>query len=108
MKVDFTPVAESDLQSVVLSFEQLRNGLGDRILGETRRIVVDIEQFPESYPLVGRQLRRVNLSVIPFQLYYAICSTRIPVLGLLPGRMYPPSRNRILNQRLLELPPRPN
>lgn len=65
-------------------------------------MTIGIEQFPESYPLVTNRLRRVNLSVIPFQLYYASGRPLIPLLGLLPSRMYPPKKHRLLNRRLSE------
>lgn len=100
MKVQITAPAEADLSEILEHYEALRVGIGDRVLLELRRILSQIEQFPESYQLVATPLRRAQLATIPFQIYYAISGAAIPVLGIVPARLHPIRKHRLLDDRL--------
>ena len=102
MKVVFLRDTEADVIEAVKYYEQFQSGLGQRILKEIQKLSIGIQQFPESYLLVSRRLRRANLSVIPYQLYFAMSTTSIPLLGLLPSRMYPPNKAKLMNRRFKE------
>ncbi len=100
MNVPIIDIAEQEIHRCVKMYDEWRPGHGDRVLIETGKVVANIGQFPETYQLITRRLRRVNLTVVPFQLYYAIADYAAPVLGVLPSRMNPPTKHRVLAHRL--------
>ncbi len=92
--------ALTKIQSAAVAYEALRSGLGRKIIAELDDASTYILRFPESYPLISRNVRKLNLTVIPFQLFYALKNKSVVDLGLLPARMSPRNRFKILTGRL--------
>lgn len=100
MKIQVTSPAEAELTALLRHYEALRPGIANSILLEARDIQSQIEQFPESYQLVSARLRRAQLATVPFQLYYTIAETAIPILGFVPASMHPARKHQLLKDRL--------
>ncbi len=102
MKIQFTQYAEQDIRQAVASYESLRLGISSRVLEEIRDKIEHITSHPESYQQVTKRLRRVELSSVPYQIYYSVLPGVIPVLGFLPARMHPVNKKRLVSGRLQE------
>ena len=100
MKLVVTEYADADLGQILRFYEPLQPGLFERLLQETDRIFQQLEQFPASYELTAHRLRRVQLSTVPYQLYYAESGDRIPVLGFVSARLHPKTKTKIVSKRL--------
>lgn len=92
--------AEVELKEVVLQYEALRAGLGTKILDEVRSIALRLHSFPESSQRYSNVLRVAVLFSIPYQIYYAVRADDIMVTGVVPSRMDPKRRLRLLQARL--------
>jgi hypothetical protein len=91
-----------EVNSVLDMYEGLRFGMSNQIVAEFDEKIAAIQQFPESYQLVTRQLRRVELTIIPYQLYYSAAGDVAPILGFVPASIHPVRKHRIINHRLKE------
>jgi transposase InsO family protein len=60
--------AEGDIRAAYEWYERQRPGLGDDFLSELRARLVGISEFPESSPVVYRQVRRAVVARFPYVL----------------------------------------
>lgn len=77
------PRAEHDIQAAFEWYESQRPGLGDEFLVAVRQRLEAVRAFPESSPLIYRDVRRAVVSRFPYLVFYVVTPTRVSVLAVL-------------------------
>lgn len=77
------PRAENDIQSAFEWYESQRPGLGDEFLTAIREKLEAIRSFPESGPVIYRDVRRAVVSRFPYLIFYVVRAMRVSVLAIL-------------------------
>jgi plasmid stabilization system protein ParE len=77
------PRAEQDIQSAFEWYESQRAGLGDEFLAALRERLEAVRRFPESSPVLYREIRRAVVSRFPYLIFYVVRPTRVAVLAVL-------------------------
>ena len=89
--------AERDLQSGFEWYESQQPGLGNEFLAAVRERLKAVQQFPESGPVLYRDVRRVVVSRFPYVVFYVARPTLVSVLAVLHQARDPvvwPQRSR--------------
>lgn len=77
------PRAERDLQSSFEWYESQQQGLGGEFLVEVRERLEAIRSFPESSPVIYRDVRRAIVSRFPYVIFYVVRPTLVSILAVL-------------------------
>jgi plasmid stabilization system protein ParE len=64
-------------------YEKQRSGLGEEFLSAVQSTLRSIEQFPEMFVSIHRDVRRAIVSRFPFAVFYVVESRRVVVLRVL-------------------------
>jgi hypothetical protein len=91
---------KTEIREVTRHYESLSPGLAVRILIEVQSKFDFIRHNPEGYQVIEIPLRRVELSTVPYQLYYAVVDEVAPILGFVPARLHPSRKHQLLKDRL--------
>jgi toxin ParE1/3/4 len=83
------PAAAADVEDAYRWYEARRRGLGDEFLTAVSGVIEALMAYPESFPVVYRQTRCVNLRRFPYGLYYRIVDDQIIVVAYMHGRRDP-------------------
>lgn len=70
-------------------YEDQKEGLGDDFLDCVDEKINQIQQMPELYAIVHKEIRRVAIRRFPYLIYYRIVVDRVIVLAVLHGRTNP-------------------
>ncbi|MCL4686719.1 type II toxin-antitoxin system RelE/ParE family toxin [Myxococcota bacterium] len=81
MRVRLTPEAEADLDQALAWYAERSAGLGADFFACFEAVVRQVEQFPESAPLIHPSFRRVLLRRFPYCVFYSIESGEVVVVG---------------------------
>lgn len=99
LPVVFRRRSQQDLGAGFDWYEEQRLGLGDEFLSAVQSTLGNIEQFPEMFVSVHRNVRRAIVSRFPFAVFYLIESRRIVVLRVLhtarDPRLWPRSVRKV-------------
>ncbi len=82
MKTLFRPEVPTELDEAALWYEQRRSGLGDEFLQAVEATRKSVEQNPQLYPVIHRNIRRALLKRFPYGIYYVIRKDMIAVLAI--------------------------
>lgn len=85
----FRPAAASDVEDAYQWDEHQRRGLGDEFLSALSTAIQSVLEYPERFPVVYRQMRRINLRRFPYSLFYRIYNDEIIVVACMHGRRDP-------------------
>ena len=77
------PRAEHDIQSAFEWYEAQRAGLGDEFLVALRERLEAVRSYPESSPILYRDVRRTVVSRFPYLIFYVVRPSRVAVLAVL-------------------------
>ena len=77
------PRAEHDIQAAFEWYESQRPGLGDEFLVAVRQRLEAVRAFPESCPVIYRDIRRAVVSRFPYLVFYVVKPARVSVLAVL-------------------------
>lgn len=77
------PRAENDIRSAFEWYESQRPNLGDEFLASVREKLEAVRSFPESNPIIYRDVRRAVISRFPYLIFYAVRPTQVSVLAVL-------------------------
>lgn len=77
------PRAENDIQSGFDWYESQRPGLGDEFLAAVREKLEAVDSFPESSPVIYRDVRRAVVSRFPYLIFYVVRPAHVSVLAIL-------------------------
>jgi len=75
--------AERDLQSSLEWYESQQQGLGEEFLAAVRERLEAVRRFPESSPVLHRDVRRAIVSRFPYVIFYVVRPTVVSVLAIL-------------------------
>lgn len=85
----FRPAAAADVEDAYRWYEHQRLGLGDEFLAAVSTVIESLVTYPERFPIVHRQTRRVSLRRFPYSLFYRIIEDQIVVVACMHGRRNP-------------------
>jgi plasmid stabilization system protein ParE len=75
--------AENDIQSAFEWYESQSPGLGEQFLAAVRDKLAAVREFPESSPMVYRDVRRAVVSRFPYLIFYVVRPKQVAVLAVL-------------------------
>lgn len=78
----FHELAATELDEAIAYYETKAEGLGDRLLAEVRAAVHFIQMFPESSPVIEREVRRKVLVKFPYDLFYIVELPDVTILSV--------------------------
>ena len=81
----FRPAAAADVEDAYRWYEDQRAGLGDEFLAAVSTVIESLVTYPERFPVVYRQTRRVNLRRFPYSLFYRIIDDQVIVVACMHG-----------------------
>jgi plasmid stabilization system protein ParE len=73
----FRPTAAADVEDGYRWYEGQRAGLGDEFLAAVSNVIESLVAYPERFPVVHRQTRRVNLRRFPYSIFYRIVEDEV-------------------------------
>ena len=88
------PEAELDALEAVSWYEGERADLGTEFLDELRTTFSRIEEGPQRFPVVFREVRRAILHRFPFGVFFIIASDSAVVLAITHLRRHPSAWQR--------------
>jgi plasmid stabilization system protein ParE len=83
------PAAAADVEEAWLWYEAQREGLGDEFLQVVQDALESIAAFPESAPLVQRDIRRHLLRRFPYGLFYRLIQGQVVVVACFHAKRSP-------------------
>jgi cytochrome P450 len=83
MNVILLPEARMEMFEAARHYEQRRANLGMRFLSAIERAIVDIEEHPTRWPIIGRHIRRRLLGYFPYGVLYRIGRGEIVVIAIM-------------------------
>lgn len=75
--------AERDIQSTFEWYELQQVGLGNEFLTAVRERLETVRSFPESAPVLYREVRRAVVSRFPYVIFYVARPTLVSILAVL-------------------------
>lgn len=75
--------AEKDIRAAYLWYEEQETGLGIEFLAVLRERLEAIQRFPESSPILYRNVRRAVVPRFPYVVFYVTDERRLSVLAVL-------------------------
>ena len=78
-----------DVEDAYQWYENQRAGLGDEFFEAVSTVIESLVAYPESFPIVYRQTRRVNLHRFPSSLFYRIVDDQVIIVACMHGRRHP-------------------
>ncbi len=85
----FRPAAAADVEHAYRWYEAQQAGLGEDFLAGVSTVIESLMAYPERFPIVHRQTRRVHLRRFPYSLFYRIIDDQIIVVACMHGRRHP-------------------
>lgn len=95
-EIIISPGARADLAEIHGWYEEKQSGLGSRFLAAVAEVLDFVSRFPRGRPKVHNDVRRANLNVFPYALFYLYEENVIQVLAV-------QRQSRITQERLEEL-----
>jgi hypothetical protein len=80
--VSFHELAESELNEAAAYYESQVKGLGTAFLAQVERSTKLIQQNPESFPRILKDVRRKILLRFPYSMMYSIVGDTIHILAI--------------------------
>lgn len=71
-----------ELDEAIDYYDTKAEGLGNRLLAEVRAVVLYIQEFPASSPVIEREVRRKVLVKFPYDLFYVLNSSGVTILSV--------------------------
>jgi toxin ParE1/3/4 len=81
LPVILSPTAEREFEAVATWYEQ-HAGLGERFVERIQEALNRIGAMPEHHAVIHKNVRRVRLAGLPYNVYYRILDDRIEVLAV--------------------------
>src|SRR5262245_20942034 len=81
-RIVFRREAAAELESSWLWYENERRGLGDEFLKSVDDTLARIQNAPDSYQVVQRDIRQLMVPRFPFAIYYSFAADEIVILSV--------------------------
>jgi len=85
----FLEEADEEFQEHIRHYDEQVAGLGDRFIADVERILRQIREYPESGPIVSRNLRKRVLRVFQHNILYVDAAIEIIVVAIAPHKRKP-------------------
>ena len=82
MKIEFIPLAKSELDDAIEYYNLQVQGLGNRYKSEVKSTIKRIVIFPTSFMEVNPEIRRCIMHKFPYNIYYSIQNDIILILAI--------------------------
>jgi len=82
MKIEFLPLAKSELEDAVEYYNLQVQGLGSRYKSEAKVTIQRIAIFPTAFMEVKPEIRRCIMHKFPYSIYYSIQDDIILILAV--------------------------
>ncbi|QWF70798.1 type II toxin-antitoxin system RelE/ParE family toxin [Methylomonas paludis] len=82
MNIEFIDEAQSELHEAFCWYEAQQKQLGVQFLNEFDAAIRRLAAFPESYPLIGNNIRRCLINRFPYGILYGIDANKIIIIAV--------------------------
>ena len=82
MKIEFLPLAKSELDDAVAYYNLQVQGLGSRYKSEAKATINRIAIFPTAFMEVKPEIRKCIMHKFPYNIYYSIQDDIILILAI--------------------------
>lgn len=83
------PEAETDLSAAFRWYEGKDEGLGSEFLRMAEACFAVIERYPQSYPVVRKQVRRAILRRFPYSVFYLATTDKTSIIACIQDSRNP-------------------
>ena len=83
------PKAAAEIEAAYRWYERERPGLGEEFLVALNHVVAIIADYPERFPIVHRDTRRVLLSRFPYSICYRLKGRHVVVVACFHSKRNP-------------------
>jgi toxin ParE1/3/4 len=91
LPVVLRPEVEQDLRSARDWYDVRLEGLGDEFLTQVYDLFDRLEQMPEMYAIMWKDIRNCRLTRFPYNVYYRTLANRVEVLAVMHASRHPSS-----------------
>ncbi|GAB4157563.1 MAG: hypothetical protein Tsb009_34650 [Planctomycetaceae bacterium] len=88
-RVLIKPEAEADLEAATLWYNQQHENLGESFLDSVNTTIERIQQNPEGYPIIYKNIRSAMTKKFPYLVLFEFNVSRVAVLGIIHGHRNP-------------------
>ncbi len=82
MKARLTTEADQDAQQAIDWYDERDNELGDDFLRKINDCITSIEENPQQFPVVHRQMRRALVRRFPYEILFEIVNQEIIIYAI--------------------------
>lgn len=82
MKIEFLPIAKSELYDAIEYYNLQVQGLGLRYKSEAKETIKRISIFPTAWKEVKPKIRRCIMHKFPYNIYYSIQNNSLLILAI--------------------------
>jgi toxin ParE1/3/4 len=79
----FRRAADLEFEESAVWYEEVSPGLGTAFVDEVNRILSRIQEQPDRYPIVRKDIREAPLSRFPYCIYYRLKPDRIVIIAVM-------------------------
>ncbi len=89
LSLEIRPLARDDIAEAAGWYDDRAAGLGARFLARVDTALRAVQEAPERYRLVHRDIRRVPVPDFPYAVYFVVRGDRVHVVACMHGRRHP-------------------
>lgn len=89
MKLEFSIVAEREVETAADYYENQQTGLGLRFISELNRSIDLILEFPEAWARLSRRSRRCVMRRFPYHIIYSVREQTVTIVTIVHQRRDP-------------------
>ncbi len=82
MKSRFLDPADAEAREAIDRYDQFSPDLGDRFISELRAALRLLEDFPQSAPIIAKDVRKKVLLEFPYTLFYRVTDVEVLILAV--------------------------
>ncbi|HEY0555142.1 MAG TPA: type II toxin-antitoxin system RelE/ParE family toxin [Thermoanaerobaculia bacterium] len=86
-RFEFDPAVKSDLRKIK-RYEKEQPGLGEDFLTRARRQFEQIARHPLAYPIVEKDVRKIDVGKFQYEIYYLVNEEEIFVFAVIHKRQH--------------------
>lgn len=76
------PGAFEDLARIYLWYQEIQDGLGERLERDFAETLAKVEANPKAYPRVYKQIRQIRMRIFPYYVHYRMDGQGVYVLSV--------------------------
>jgi hypothetical protein len=95
MKFILVETAKKELIDAIRYYNKQQNGLGFKFANNVKNSLLNINDFPDSWPKISKRLRRYLLKQFPYAIIYQFKDDQITILAIMHMHRNPMQWNGI-------------